>query len=170
MTDWSQVVERYGPVVWRTACRLLGNEADAADCFQETFISALAVSRREKIANYSALLRRIATARALDRLRQRRRHVDRHDEIGDWNSVEGAEHGPREQSQARELAESLRRALVELPDDQAEVFCLRCLEGLTFEEIAQRLEMQVGTARVVLHRARSRLRTLLAPYTEPADG
>jgi hypothetical protein len=38
MTDWSQVVQEHGPLVWRTAYRLLGNEADAADCFQRAFV------------------------------------------------------------------------------------------------------------------------------------
>ena len=40
MTDWSQIVQEHGPLVWRTAYRLLNHEADAADCFQRTFVSA----------------------------------------------------------------------------------------------------------------------------------
>jgi RNA polymerase sigma-70 factor (ECF subfamily) len=66
MTDWSQIVEEHGPLVWRTAQRLLRHEADTADCFQRTFISAVEVSQREAVHSWPALLRRLATARALD--------------------------------------------------------------------------------------------------------
>ncbi|MCK5172149.1 MAG: hypothetical protein KAR47_02090 [Planctomycetes bacterium] len=41
--DWQSIVEEYGSRVWRTAYRLLGNDADASDCFQETFLSAYTV-------------------------------------------------------------------------------------------------------------------------------
>ena len=63
-----------GAAVWRTAYRLLGNRADADECFQEAFLAALEVSRREPVRDWGALLRRLAAARALDRLRRRYRH------------------------------------------------------------------------------------------------
>jgi outer membrane lipoprotein-sorting protein len=72
MTDWTEIVRQHGPVVWRTAYRLLNHDADAANCFQRTFVAALELSRREPIVHWPALLRRLATVRALDCLRQRR--------------------------------------------------------------------------------------------------
>ena len=69
--DWQGIVKKHGPLIWQTAYRLLGNHADAADCFQETFVSALQFSRRQRVRNFSALLAWLATARAIDRLRQR---------------------------------------------------------------------------------------------------
>jgi outer membrane lipoprotein-sorting protein len=51
MTDWSEVVRRHGPIVWKTAYRLLNHEADAADCFQNTFVSAWELSRAEAVRN-----------------------------------------------------------------------------------------------------------------------
>ena len=53
MTDWPAIVRRHGPTVWRTAYRLLNDHADAADCFQETFLSALEMSRRQKVPSFS---------------------------------------------------------------------------------------------------------------------
>jgi hypothetical protein len=50
--DWSQIVEQYGPLVWKTASRLLSHEADAADCFQETFVAAWNASVREPIGHW----------------------------------------------------------------------------------------------------------------------
>ena len=45
MIDWPHIVQEHGPIVWNTVSRLLDNEADAADCFQDTFVSALNLSR-----------------------------------------------------------------------------------------------------------------------------
>src|SRR5262245_31934472 len=73
MTDWNAVLREHGPVVWRTACRLLTSEADAADCFQNTFVSAVELAAAEPIRAWSAALKRIATARALELLRARYR-------------------------------------------------------------------------------------------------
>ena len=68
--DWQKIIKKHGPSVWKTAYRLLGDCTDAADCFQETFICALEVSRRQHVRNFSALLARLATSRAIDRLRR----------------------------------------------------------------------------------------------------
>ena len=66
MVDWSQIVEQHGPLVWKTVYRLLRHDADAADCFQRTFLSALELSRTQAIHNWPGLLRRLGTARALE--------------------------------------------------------------------------------------------------------
>ena len=47
MTDWEGIVRDEGPAVWRTAQRLLGNAADADECFQETFAAAVELVRRK---------------------------------------------------------------------------------------------------------------------------
>ena len=78
MTDWDGILSREGPAVWRTVYRLLGRRADAEDCFQETFLAALQAWRDEAEAGRAvqsprALLHRLATARAIDRLRSRYR-------------------------------------------------------------------------------------------------
>ena len=63
--DWQMIVKKHGPAVWQTAYRLLGNHADAADCFQETFVSALKVSRKQRVRNFPALLVRPVTTQAI---------------------------------------------------------------------------------------------------------
>ena len=70
-TDWSNLVREQGGPVWRLARRLLDDEADAADCFQETFVGALRASRAGPVANWPGLLRKVCTARAVDLLRRR---------------------------------------------------------------------------------------------------
>src|SRR6187549_1806687 len=79
MTDWEGIVRDHGPAVWRTAHRLLGNRADADECFQETFADAVEFTRRkiQPVREWRALLVRLSTARAVDRLRQRVRRTSR---------------------------------------------------------------------------------------------
>jgi RNA polymerase sigma factor (sigma-70 family) len=69
--DWHQVIRDYSPEIWKTAYRLVGNREDAADCVQETFLSAMRLGNSQPIEHGRALLHRIATARALDCLRKR---------------------------------------------------------------------------------------------------
>lgn len=67
MDEWQQIVHKHGPLVWKLSWRLLGNEADAADCFQDTFVAAVEVGRREVVRNWGGLLYRLATLKAMDR-------------------------------------------------------------------------------------------------------
>ena len=64
MTDWSPIIEQHGPLVWQTAYRLLNHEADAADCFQQVFLTAIRLDQKEKVHYWPALLKKLATARA----------------------------------------------------------------------------------------------------------
>ncbi|HUT60208.1 MAG TPA: sigma-70 family RNA polymerase sigma factor [Phycisphaerae bacterium] len=163
MTNWSDLAGRFGPLVWRTAYRLLGSEAEAADCFQETFLAAVVVCRREEVRNWAGLFRRLAVTRALDRLRRRGRESRRVEHVEQWGLVPGGHPDPAEQAQAAELAALLRRAVGRLPRRQAEVFCLRCLEELSYEQIGSQMNLRANAVGVLLHRARRRLHELLAP-------
>src|SRR6476660_9672091 len=102
MPDWQSILSQDGPAVWRTAYRLLGNRADADECFQETFLAALSFSRRADVESWGALLHRLATARAIDRLRQRQRRNIRHAMV-DFDSVDGREAEPFQHAEAGEL-------------------------------------------------------------------
>ena len=159
--DWRAVVKKHGPMVWRTAYRLLGNHADTADCFQETFASALKVSRRQHVRNFSALLARLATARAIDRLRQRPHKSHASTDLTNLATIATDNPEPGKELQMQELADSLRKALSQLPPQQAQVFCLRYLNDMSYRRIAKQLGIKTNTAGVLLHRAREKLRELL---------
>ena len=162
MTDWREILSQHGQVAWQTAYRLLGNHADAADCLQKTFLDAWEISRRQPVRDWGALLRRLATARALDLLRGRYRRTSRSEPLADPAAVPSTDAGPQQQAEASELAQRLRTALVRLPRREAEVFCLRFLEEMTYPQIADRLGLETNAVGVLLHRARKRLRGLLA--------
>lgn len=160
MIDWQVIVRKYGPTVWQTAYRLVGNHTDAADCFGETFVYALEVSRRRRVRNFPALLVRLATWRAIDALRQRfsrSRTVDAVDVV----TLPGNGLGPVQQAQTHELAAKLRKALAQLPSKEAEVFCLRYLNDMSYRHIGKELGIRANTAGVLLNRARVKLRSII---------
>jgi len=161
MVDWDRILEQHGPMVWRTAYRLLRSAEDAQDCLQETFLSALKIWRREGVKNWPGLLRHLATARALDRLRQRTRQAERRGPIGDLTALSGNCTNPAHTVEAAELTGRLRNALAQLPTRQAEVFALRFLEDMSYREIGKTLGLRTNAVGVLLHEARERLRVLL---------
>jgi RNA polymerase sigma-70 factor (ECF subfamily) len=160
MPDWQEIIDRDGKAVWQTVYRIVGNQADADECFQEAFLAAWEVSRRQQIQHTRALLVRLATARAVDRLRHRRRRTLRQ-KNADWETVAGHEPMPSQSAEDAELSERLRAALARLAPRQAEVFCLHSLDGLSYQEIAAQMAITVQSVGVLLHRARKQLRLLL---------
>jgi RNA polymerase sigma-70 factor (ECF subfamily) len=164
MTEWSHIVKQHGPMVWRTVCRLLRHDADAADCFQRTFVSALELSRSDVILNWAAFLRRVATARAIECLRQRRRAAERLTTLPEHGSADNRAVQPIELAEANELAQHLRDALADLDDQPAQVFCLACLEGFSYQEIAEQIGVTANHVGVLLNRARTSLRQRLRAY------
>ena len=162
MIDWQRIVRRHGPLVWKTACKLLGNHADAADCFQETFLSAVRITQHQHVKSFPALLRRLATARAIDQLRRRFRNSRLCTNV-DISNVAANNPQPEQNLQTRQLVENLRKALSHVPQQQAEVFCLRHLNNMSYRRIAEQLGLKTSAVGVLLHRARANLR----PYFEP---
>ena len=154
-------MEKHGPSVWQTAYRLLGNHADASDCFQETFICALELSRRQSIRSFPALLVRLATTRAIDQLRRRLRYKKPNSEPADWANVPAKNTGPAQNAQNHELAQQLRRSLSILSQAEAQAFCLRCLNNMSYRQIAKELEISTNAAGVLLHRAKTKLKEAL---------
>jgi RNA polymerase sigma-70 factor (ECF subfamily) len=159
--DWDELIRREGPAVWQTAYRLVRNQDDADECFQETFLAALEISTRQPVHNWPALLTRLATCRAIDRLRRKLRHGRREEPL-DLTLAEGRQADPSEQAQAAELATALQRAVAELPARQAEVFWLHELGDWSHQQIGDQLGITPNAVGVILHRARQKLHELLS--------
>jgi RNA polymerase sigma-70 factor, ECF subfamily len=166
MPDWQKILKEEGPTVWRTAYRLLGNRTDADDCLQETLLAALEISRREDVRQWRSLLQHLATARALDCLRRRRRRPS--GQIDQWEAVAGCAPEPSQVAEDAELADWLRSALAGIAATQAEVFWLHCMEEWSYEEIARRMKVSTAAVGVHLYRARKRLGALLAARIQAA--
>jgi RNA polymerase sigma-70 factor (ECF subfamily) len=165
--DWPQILEEFGPVVWRHALRILGKESDAADCFQSVMLEAVAISRRKEIRNWPALLKRLATVRSLDHLRSRCRHAAV--PLPETGLDDPASKRAVDLIDDRDLAEQLRLKIASLPHDQAEAFTLRFVHGLSNQEVADTLEITTNHATVLIHRARSTLRDQLSQQQEKSQ-
>ena len=161
--DWQIIIKEHGPVVWNTAYRLLGNFADAADCFQDTFICALKVCESQKVRNFSALLTRLTTTRAIDQLRRRFRR-EQNNIILDEGTV-SSDSDPVKCVQQQELAVQLQKALAQLPLQEAQVFCLRYLNDMSYRRISKELNIKTNAVGVLLHRAKEKLRKSFSPLS-----
>jgi RNA polymerase sigma-70 factor (ECF subfamily) len=160
MVDWDELIRREGSAVWRTAYRVVRNAADADECFQETFLAALELSRRQPIANWPALLQRVATSRAIDRVRKKLRRRGREETI-DLAMGEAWATDPSQHAEDVELSGALRWALAQLPGRQAEAFCLHELGDWSNQQIADQFGISTGAVGAMLHRTRQKLQELL---------
>jgi RNA polymerase sigma-70 factor (ECF subfamily) len=161
LPEWSQIVSENGDAVWRTVFRILDHDADAHDCYQETFLAAVRIASARPPQDWSRFLVAVATRRAIDRLRQRIRSRGRLRSLQAVGDV-AANTSPSAQLDAGDLLDRVRKALVELPQAQADAFWLASVEALSHAEIGRQMEIDANYVGVLVHRARSRLRQLLS--------
>ena len=161
-----ELFKRYRLVAYRVAYRLLGNEADALDAVQDGFVKALThLPGFQGRSTFKTWLLRVVSNAALDLGRQRSRR--------EGFSLDGLGNGNRESYErlslddpadglAREdLRRLLGRALAALPEAQRKTFVLHAEAELTYKEVAEVLEISIGTVMSRLFYARKKLRTFL---------
>lgn len=159
MPNPQSLVTHHGQAVWQTVCRLLDDDDDASECYQQTFLDALRV-KDESVQDWRAVLCRIATRRAIDVLRRRYRQRAKFQPI----DVDPASDAPPDTDLLMaELREIVRQTLATLPELQAEAFWLRHIEQLSPHEIGKQLNVDPGHVRVLVHRAATHLRQTLGP-------
>jgi RNA polymerase sigma-70 factor (ECF subfamily) len=162
MDECERVVAQHGQAVWGTIYRLVGNREGAADCFQETFVQYVQIAGKSNVGHPLALLKRIATRRAIDLIRERARGERKQRPLEEgYVSVEGE---AWKGLAAEELAENLREALKQIPAEQATVFCMTQLEQMDLGEVAAAMGIDKGNVSVLLHRARAALQGRLAKH------
>ena len=162
MEDWERIREQYGPLVWKTVYKILGNHTESLDCFQDVFAELLERSTPMAVRDWPALLRWLAVRRALDRLRKRAAEAKRMAGDDDITTVSSALPAPDTHAIWNELMERVRYEASCLPRQQAEAFWLQCVEEMNQEEIGQHLGVSANAVGVLVHRARQRLRQSLA--------
>ena len=170
---FGQLVERYQDRLIHAISRYLGSVEDAHDVAQDAFVQAYTrlASFRGEAAFYTWLYR-IAFNLAMTRVR-RRRPMQSLDQAKDRLGNEPIDLGATAETNIlrEEQARVVHTALGQLDEEFRQVIVLRELEGCAYEQIAQILEIPVGTVRSRLYRARIQLRDLLAPWltVEPGE-
>ncbi|HSR89908.1 MAG TPA: sigma-70 family RNA polymerase sigma factor [Gemmatimonadales bacterium] len=170
---YRELIRRYERPVFSLVLRMVRDRQLAEDLSQETFIKALnAIGSYRPEYKFSSWIFKIANNAAIDHLRRR--------EL-DTLSLDGAPHAatpeeieatalqvgdkgetPLEELEARELGSAIERAIAQLRPEYRACILLRHVEGLAYEEIAQSLDLPLGTVKTYIHRARHELRDLLA--------
>ena len=163
---FEELVRTYEKRVYHLALRMCGNVDDAYEVAQEAFLSAWKGMRFFRgDSSFSTWLYRLTSNAAIDFLRRQRRQGG-----GDSVSLDDEETflevvdtgpSPHQQAERLELRDALARGLGALSPEHRQVLLLRELQGLTYEEIAAALELDLGTVKSRIARAREKLRKYL---------
>jgi RNA polymerase sigma-70 factor (ECF subfamily) len=163
------LMRRHNQKVYRAVRAIVRDDNEVEDVVQEAYFSAYRhLANFEGRARFSTWLVRIAVNEALDRRRRRARVVALDPAMEDrltaqdGPSTEGTDRwNPERQSARREFAQLLEQAIDALPEPFRVVYVLRDVQGMSTQETAESLELEVNTVKTRLHRAHSMLRDQL---------
>jgi RNA polymerase sigma-70 factor (ECF subfamily) len=173
---FGEIVRRWERRIFALAYGILGREEEARDATQETFIAAFRNLRGFRgEAKVSSWLHRIAVNQCITRQRRARTRAENsleaETEAGGEKFAAPAERSPARQAEGRERNEAVRRAVAALPPELREVIVMKEFEELTFQEIADALDVPLSTVKSRLYTALKQLRLRLEKYgAEAARG
>ena len=170
-TAYRGLVEKYQTRVYHVVYGMVRNQEDAQELTQESFVKAyrnLHAFRED--SRFYTWLYRIAMNLAIDFTRRRARapvagldeDVAARDADGGIAEAHHADN-PRKALERKQLHAAIMNAVAELPEDQRQVILLREVDGLSYKEIADVLEIAEGTVMSRLFYARKKLQKVLAP-------
>jgi RNA polymerase sigma-70 factor (ECF subfamily) len=168
------LVVRHQRKVYAVALGIVKDSDLAWDVAQETFVRVHGhLAEFEGKSSFSTWILRITTHLSIDAVRRER--SSRKDDVDDVREVDLAEGGegilatslgndPRANALRRELAEKIQDALETLPEKHRTILVLREVEGLSYEELAERLQIHKGTVMSRLFHARKKMQAALRAY------
>lgn len=169
---FNELVLTYQSLVYNLAYRILGDPAPAADATQEAFIAAYQSIGRFRGGSFKSYLMRIVSNRCYDELRRRkRRPTTSFEDFGEVDEeanpalINGHE-GPEARAERKEVARVIQAGIETLPADQRVTLVLSDVQGMSYQEIAETMEVSLGTVKSRLARARSKLRDYLGEQRE----
>ena len=168
VSAFEEVMVFYEKLVYNIAYRMLNNPDDASDITQEAFIRLFKHMRSFESANHiKSWLCRVAHNLCIDELRRRKnkpvKSLDETLEFEDSSaSLQLADDDPTPEETVilQDDLDTLERAIAKLPEDYRTMITLRDLGGLSYQEVAEITELEMGTVKSRLSRARIRLKEL----------
>jgi RNA polymerase sigma-70 factor (ECF subfamily) len=169
MTAFEQLIERHQGLVAGTAARMLGSNSDVEDIAQQVFIRVWkSAARYRPRAKFTTWLLKITRNLVFNELRRTKRRAQmplqpdpQGEEIALPDEITAA---PDASLLENELQGAIEDAITQLPDTQRMALVLRRYEELSYEDIAEVLDLSVPAVKSLLFRARTELRTRLAKY------
>ena len=157
---WEEVARTHGRFLYTVAFRLTGNDDDAQDLVQDVLLRVRRGLETYRPGSLEGWLSRITTNAFLDDVRRRRRRpVDALPDDPDRAVPPAA--AADEQLAAASLSDDVQAALARLSEDYRAAVVMCDVVGLSYEEIADALDIPVGTVRRRIHRGRRQLREVL---------
>lgn len=161
---YEQLVAAYEKNTYNLALRMVGNAQDAEDMTQEAFLKAYnSLDSFRGDSKFSVWLYRIVSNVCLDFLRKKNRRqtssLSVEDDEGEQIQLDIPDEAqsPEALLEKKLTREAVRRGLEQLPEDSRQILLLREIQGLSYEEIAQVLDLEAGTVKSRIFRARKRL-------------
>jgi RNA polymerase sigma-70 factor (ECF subfamily) len=167
---FGEVVRRWERKIYALAYGITGSVEEARDATQETFIAAYrSLPRFRGEAQVSSWLHRIAVNQCITRQRRARVRAEtalaEEVEAGREQFLStGREASPAHASESKQRAEAVRRAVASLPQELREVVLMKEFEELTFQEIADALQVPLSTVKSRLYTALKQLRLKLERF------
>ena len=167
---FAQLVQANQSKIYSLALRMTGNPEDGADLAQEAFLKAWrSLPTFQEESSFSTWLYKLTSNLCIDFLRKEKRRkaavttVSLDDDEEDAPPMEVPDHRftPETEVERRELRAAMSRALHSLSDEHRQILILREVEGLSYTEIAEALELEEGTVKSRIARARISLRNIL---------
>jgi len=165
MPSWDELVRQHADRVYRLAYRLSGNQQDAEDLTQETFIRVFRSLQNYQPGTFEGWLHRITTNLFLDMVRRRTR-IRMEALPEDYDRVPAEDPNPEQIYHDSRLGPDLQAALDSLAPEFRAAVVLCDIEGLSYEEIGATLGVKLGTVRSRIHRGRQALREHLAKHSD----
>ena len=160
MPSWGELVAEHADGVYRLAYRLSGNQHDAEDLTQETFMRVFRSLDKYQAGTFQGWLHRITTNLFLDMVRHRSK-IRMEALPEDYERVPGTDMTPEQAYSVANLDPALQSALDNLAPDFRVAVVLCDVVGMSYDEIAETLGVKMGTVRSRIHRGRSQLRAAL---------
>lgn len=169
---YGELVIKYEKFIYNISFNLVGNSEDAFDISQETFMKAYrSLGSFRGDSKFTTWIYRICQNAAKDYLRTKSRHqtvsLTAHDDDENSNDVQmdipddGISSQPDLSLQRKESRKAVREAISQLSEDHRNVIILRDIEGYSYDEISEILNVEIGTVKSRLNRARLNIKDFL---------